>query len=168
MKPNSANRDGFRKSISCLTRFDRFLVVLSSLVIVFACGRRQEEHREGSAAAGRTPTALMQEVVEPVGTLQKVINEEGTATTGVARGVRVIRDGNDLRPELGMELREGDRIVTDGKTRVVIDLEPGSEILLDAYNDVTLRKRWEVGKGFRLETEYVTAGVEMETAVTPR
>ncbi|MCA1583179.1 MAG: FecR family protein [Acidobacteria bacterium] len=107
---------------------------------------------------------------EPVGTLRKVINEEGPATTGVARGVRLVREGKETTPELGMELREGDTLGTNGQTRIVLASTLGSEIFLGPDSEIKVRKGSvfltrgrlfsKLRELFRLETRYVVAGVE--------
>lgn len=220
MRPNSVNH-GLAGLLSSLMRLDRFLMVLTALVIVFACSRRGGEVSEGTTetrqsapvertgrphsglSAGadvRDPTArerpavaqgpaadssdagqrpagrrvsggpgdliprtVTSKAVEPVATLHNVLNEDRTITTGVARGVRVIRDGHDLTPELGMRLLEGDRIVSDEKTQVVIRLEPGFMGFTTRFttdSDVTLPNRAML---FKLmdETKYRPAGPPM-------
>lgn len=163
------NHSGFARSTRRSKRMTWLVVVFASPAIAFAC--RGSKERPIPSAESRTATAGTHEVlVEQLGRLQQVINEAGVATTGVARGVRVIRDGKDLTPQLGIELREGDRVVTDGSTRAVIGSETGPKISLGANSDLTLRKAsgfLSLGslllsfKGlFRLETEFVVAGVE--------
>ncbi len=99
-----------------------------------------------------------------------MINETGVVTTGVARGVRLIRDGKDLTARLGTELREGDRIVTDSGTRAVIGSEAGPQISLRAGSEFTVRRASgflhlgsllvSVNRLFRVESKFVVAGVE--------
>ena len=97
----------------------RLLIAVASPVIVIACRGSKEQ-----------PTPSAESRNAEVERLQKVINETGVVTTGVARGVRLIRDGKDLTARLGTELREGDRIVTDSGTRAVIGSEAGPQISL--------------------------------------
>jgi ferric-dicitrate binding protein FerR (iron transport regulator) len=102
--------------------------------------------------------------------LLKVIGAGGEATSGAARGIRVIGAGRDVTPEVGMELREGDRVVTDAETRAVIGSDVSSEISMGPNTELTLRKESgflglgslfvSVARLFRVETKFVVAGVE--------
>lgn len=163
------NRSGFARWIGRSKRLAWLLVVFASPAIVVDW--RGSKERPVPSAGIRTATpGTQQVVVEQLGMLQKTINETGVATTGVARGVRLVREGKDLTPQLGIQLREGDRILTDGSTRAVIGSETGPKISLGANSDLTLRKAsgfLSLGslllsiKGvFRLETEFVVAGVK--------
>jgi hypothetical protein len=128
------------------------LVVLACPAIAFARGASEEV------------------VAESVGRLQEVKNAGGVSTTGTAHGVRIIRAGKSLSPRLGIELRAGDRIVTDVSTQVVIGSEGGPKIFLGINSDLTLRKAscsltlgsllLTIKKLFRVETKFVVAGVE--------
>jgi ferric-dicitrate binding protein FerR (iron transport regulator) len=142
---------------------------VACLSLLAGCGRgRSEAPSEGPPP---TVTAMPQRMVsEPVGTLRRVVNEEGAATTGVERGVRIVREGRETTPELGMELREGDTLATDGHTRIVLTSALGSEIFLGPDSEIKVRKASvflnrgrlfsKLKELFRLETRYVVAGVE--------
>lgn len=145
------------------------IVSIACLSFVLGCGRRGSEARPESSAP--TATAVPHITASgPVGTLRKVINEDGAATTRVARGVRILRQGKETTPELGMELREGDTIATDGHTRIVLTSTLGSEIFLGPDSEATAHKGSVfLNRGrlfsrlrelFRLETRFVFAGVE--------
>jgi ferric-dicitrate binding protein FerR (iron transport regulator) len=142
------------------------IVLAVCFSIVSGCGRG-EKRAESSAV---TPEAPAPAGHRPFGTLRKVINEGNAATTGVARGVHLVRDGKDVEGELGMPLLERDVLTTDGQTRAVIESKTGSEIFIGEGDEVTLSQDSVLlGRGrlfsrlrsrFRLETKYVVAGVE--------
>jgi hypothetical protein len=145
------------------------LVVFASLPIVFACRGSKERPMPSAESRNATPGTRVVKV-EQLGRLQKVINEAGVATTGVAHGVHLIRDGRDVTPELGIELRDGDRVVTEAGTRAVIGTGSSAEISLGASSDFTIRRASgflllgsllvSVKRLFRVETRFVVAGVE--------
>jgi hypothetical protein len=102
--------------------------------------------------------------------LQEVTGKGGLRRTGVARGVRLVRNGNSIAPDVGIGLHEGDRIITDADTRAVIGSESGPKLSLGKNSDVTLHEQsafvrlgailLSIKRLFRLETRFVVAGVE--------
>ena len=122
------------------------------------------------AAEKRTPTPGTTEVeVGALATLQEVFDTTGAAMAGV-RGVRLIRGGKEITPQLGMRLHEGDRILTDANTGAVIASEGGPKISLGPQSDLTLRQESvflslgsvlvAIKRVFRVETEFFVAGVK--------
>jgi FecR protein len=150
-------------------RFVLLLAVFASSAVVLGCRGSKEPPAPAAESRATTPGAR-EIVVDKTGRLQKVIGATGEATTGVARGVRLIRNGSDVTPELGIELREGDRVVTGGGTRAVIGSDVSSEISLGPNSDLTIRRASgflslgsllvSVQRLFRIETRFLVAGVE--------
>jgi hypothetical protein len=140
------------------------LVWVLSTVILLACARKEEAVQDTGPAVTQTVAS------QSFGTLRKVINEERAETTGVARGVRLVREGKEVTPEIGMELLEGDAVTTEGQTRAVLESSMGSEFFIGPDGEVTLGKGsvflkrerlFSKLKGpFGLETKYVRAGIE--------
>lgn len=150
-----------------LTRIVPLFIFSVALISLPGCERRYET----AGVEDNTPIASPAKPVSgPFGKLRKVIHAEGAETTGVARGVRMARGGSEITAELGMELLEGDAVSTDGQTRVVLESTAGTEILLGPDSEITLGKSSlflklgrlfsKLREQFRLETEFVVAGVE--------
>lgn len=163
------NKSGFAHVAAQARRVVRLLALFAFPGILCTC--RDSEKRPVDPPETRTPTPQRRDVVVgEFATLQEVINSAGVATTGVARGVRLIRDGEDTAPQVGMGLRAGDRIVTDGSTAAVIGSPTGPKINLGANSDLTLREEsvflkvgsllLSIKKFFQVETEFVVAGVK--------
>jgi len=132
------SRPGFLRTAGLARRLVLLLAVFAASPIALAC--RGSKERPAPAAESRAATPGTREVmVEQTGRLLKAIGAAGDTTTGVARGIRLVRDGRDLTPELGINLQEGDRVVTDAGTRAVIGSDMGSEISLGPNSDLTVR-----------------------------
>lgn len=155
------------RGIGGLTRIVPLFIFSVALISLSGCERRYET----AGVEDNTPIASSPKTVTgPFGKLRKVIHADGAETTGVARGVRVFREGKETTPELGMELQEGDTLATDAQTRAVLESTAGSEFFLGTDDEVTLRKGSvflkrgrlfsKLKELFRLETKFVVAGVE--------
>jgi FecR protein len=154
-----------------VTRARRVLLVgiLAALPIGYGCRGRTEKPVPAAGSPATAP-ATREVTVGRSGRLLKVIHAAAVSTAGPARGVRLVRDGKNAAAGLGIELRDGDRLVTDGGTRAVIGTETSAEISLGAGSDLTIRKTsalLAVGsllvslkRLFRVETKFVVAGVE--------
>ncbi len=108
--------------------------------------------------------------VRHIGTVQKLMDARGAVVSDAGHGVRIIRGGQELKPEVGMFLLEGDRVVTDGARRVLIGPDREETISVGVNSDLTLHKEsatlslgsvlLSIRRIFRVETQYVRAGVE--------
>lgn len=146
-------------------RLARLLAVLAFLC---SCGDSEKPRVVSPETRAATPQTR-DVVIGELATLQEVV-AAGMSTTGPARGVRLIRDGEDTMPHVGIGLRAGDRIITDGATTAVIGSPTGPKISLGANSDFTLREgsvSLELGslllsikRIFQVETEFVVAGVK--------
>jgi beta-lactam-binding protein with PASTA domain len=110
----------------------------------------------------------------PFARLEGVVRGNRLATAAEFQGVQVTRADATVPTVTGMGLQKGDRIVTDGSTEAVILFGDAYEVILATETDITIlnptifqkigkaivKKLKEIREKFRVETEYVNAGVE--------
>jgi beta-lactam-binding protein with PASTA domain len=110
----------------------------------------------------------------PFAQLESVVKGNRLASGAEIQGVRVTRADASVTTVTGMGLQKGDRIVTDGTTEAVILFGDAYEVILAPDTDITIlnptifqrigravvKKLKEIREKFRVETEYVNAGVE--------
>jgi len=110
----------------------------------------------------------------PFAQLESVVKGNRLATGAELQGVQVTRADAGVATVPGMGLQKGDRIVTDSTTEAVILFGDAYQVILAADTDITIlnptifqrigravvKKLKEIREKFRVETEYVNAGVE--------
>lgn len=90
-----------------------------------------------------------------------------TARRGEPLGIEVTREGEQITPELGLNLEKGDEIKTPSGVTALIRFGDGSEVIMMPDTKITIESiRVWFGKviarikgRFKAKTEYVTAGV---------
>ena len=110
----------------------------------------------------------------PFAQLESVVKGNRLASGAELQGVRVTRADAGIATATGMGLQKGDRIVTDSSTEAVILFGDAYQVILAPDTDITIlnptifqkigravvKKLKEIREKFRVETEYVNAGVE--------
>lgn len=110
----------------------------------------------------------------PFAQLESVVKGNRLASGAELQGVRVTRADTGVATVTGMGLQKGDRIVTDSSTEAVILFGDAYQVILAPDTDITIlnptifqkigravvKKLKEIREKFRVETEYVNAGVE--------
>lgn len=101
-------------------------------------------------------------------TLDTVVKDQRLADSEAIGAVQVVRQGTRLSTRLGMNLQQGDEIITDAESTVWLNFADGTDVILGPDTRVQLRSiRAFFGKIFvraralfEVETEYVVAGTE--------
>lgn len=110
----------------------------------------------------------------PFAQLESVVKGNRLASGAELQGVSVTRADAGIATATGMGLQKGDRIVTDSTTEAVILFGDAYQVILAPDTDITIlnptifqrigravvKKLKEIREKFRVETEYVNAGVE--------
>lgn len=109
----------------------------------------------------------------PFAQLENVVKENRLAAGAEVQGLQVTRGDASLTTVTGMALQKGDRIVTDGTTEAVILFGDAYEVILGSDTEISIspdiflkfgkavvKKLKETREKFRVETEYVNAGVK--------
>ncbi len=130
---------------------------------------------------GQPAAPVEQPVVQPFAHLESVVLENRLAVGSEIQGVQVTRGDVHLTTRVGMALQKGDSIVTDGAVEAVILFRDEYELILATDTEISilnpsifmkigkavvkLKKKVEASleelrEKFRVETEYVNAGVE--------
>ncbi len=130
------------------------------------------------ALSGTWSCAVRYSVYPPepaIATLTAVYRQDRPATGAELQDVEVVRGGTRLPANPGMELQDGDWIVTGPEVRAVVDFRLGYEVQIAPESHLVvhnpraaLRRGWAyvrqkleaVREAFRVETELVTAGTE--------
>jgi FecR protein len=101
-----------------------------------------------------------------VATLQSVLRPDGADAT--VEDIQVFRNGRPVSPVLSMGLESGDEIQTEADSTAIIRFAGGTEVIVAPNTRIRIGSLWIVfgeiyvkARGlFRVETLYVTAGVE--------
>jgi hypothetical protein len=101
-----------------------------------------------------------------VTTLQSVLRPDGADAT--VEDIQVFRSGTPLTPELSMRLVAGDEIQTEADSTAIVRFANGTEVIVGPNTHIRIGSLWVLfgeiyvkARGrFRVETLYVTAGVE--------
>ena len=99
-------------------------------------------------------------------TLESVLKPDGADAT--VEDIRVFRNGTPVIPALSMGLVSGDEIQTEADSTAVIRFADGTEVIVGPNTHIRMGSLWVLvgeiyvkARGlFRVETLYVTAGVE--------
>jgi FecR protein len=99
-------------------------------------------------------------------TLESVLRPDGADAT--VEDIRVFRNGTPVTPELSMGLVPGDEIRTEADSTAIIRFADGTEVIVGPNTHIRIGSLWVLfgeiyvkARGlFRVETLYVTAGVE--------